>query len=209
MTELVLAHSPHGGAYTWEPVAQILRSRGHRVDLPHYPPQPASPFWRQHLDAIIHLVRGDRTVVVAHSGAGPLLAHAHGVRPFRAVYVDAGFRKDAREPAGTSVVARDEGFVPAWANEDDLAELLPDLEVRRQLIASMDPLPREHFAEGIPYLEPPDDSAYVLLSPPYIEPATVARSRGWPVRALGGENHYLMLADPATIADEVLALIIP
>ena len=204
MTDLVLAHSPHGGAYTWQPVAEILRSRGHRVDLPDYPPQPAAPFWRQHLDAIVRLVRGDRTVVVAHSGAGPLLAHVHGLRRFRAVYVDAGFRKDARAPAGMSVVARGRGFVPAWANEDDLAELLPDLEARR-----MEPLPREHFAEGIPYLDPPDDSAYLRLSPPYVEPATVARARGWPVRELGGENHYLMLADPATVADEVLALIIP
>ena len=199
MSDLILAHSPHGGAYTWEPVARILRSRGHRVDLPHYPPQPVSPFWRQHLDAIVQLVRG----------AGPLLAHAHAVRRFRSIYVDAGFRKDARAPVGMSIVPRGGGFVPAWANEDDLADLLPDLEMRRRLIASMDPLPREHFAEGIPYLEPPDDSAYVLLSPPYIEPATVARARGWPVRELGGENHYLMLADPATIADEVLALIIP
>ena len=207
MTHLVLAHSPHGGAFTWQPVADILRSRGHLVDLPDYPRQPAAPFWRQHVDAIVRLVRDDRTVVVAHSGAGPLLAHVHDMRRSGAVYVDAGFRKDSR--AGMSVVERGGGFVPAWANDDDLATLVTDVEVRRRLIASMDPLPREHFAEGIPYVEPPDESAYLLLSPPYLEPASVARARGWPVRELAGENHYLMLADPARMADEVLALIIP
>ena len=93
MTEFVLAHSPHGGSFTWEPVATTLRARGHTVTIPEYPEHPTAPFWRQHLDAIARLIQGERSVVVAHSGTGPLLAHAHAPRPFRAVYVDAGFRK--------------------------------------------------------------------------------------------------------------------
>lgn len=206
MTDFVLAHSPHGGSYTWEPVAELLRSRGHQATIVAYPVHAGAPFWPQHLSAIVRSIRDERTLVVAHSGAGPLLAPARALRPFRAVYVDAGFRKDARPAAGMSLVERGSGFTMVWANMDDLAELLPDADTRRRLIASMTPLPREHFAEGIPYHEPPDGSAYVLLSPPYAEPATAARAKGWPVRELAGENHYLMLADPALVADTLIEL---
>lgn len=206
MTDFVLAHSPHGGSYTWEPVAELLRSRGHQATIPAYPDHPSAPFWSQHLGAVVRSIRDERTVVVAHSGAGPLLAPAHALRPFQAVYVDAGFRKDARPTAEMSLVERGSGFTMAWANMEDLAELLPDPETRRRLLASLTPLPREHFAEGIPYHEPPEGSAYVLLSPPYAEPAAEARAKGWPVRELAGDNHYLMLAEPALVADTLIAL---
>ena len=46
-----------------------------------------------------------------------------------------------------------------------------------------------------------------MLSPPYADVAAEARTRGWPVRELTGENHYLMLADPERVADTLLSLI--
>ena len=70
-------------------------------------------------------------------------------------------------------------------------------------------MPREYFAEEIPYRAPPDRSAYNLLSPPYAEPAAEARAKGWPVRELAGENHYLMLTQPEQVADAILAVVLP
>jgi len=97
--------------------------------------------------------------------------------------------------------------VPAWANDTDLAELLPDAGTRTNLISSLTPMPREYFAEEIPYREPPDGSAYILLSPPYAEPAAEARAKGWPVRELAGGNHYLMLTQPEQVADAILGVL--
>ena len=203
MTDFVLAHSPHGGSYTWEPVAVLLRARGHRVDIPEYPAHPTAKFWRAQLDAILRLVQSERSVVVAHSGAGPLLASGRAQLAFRCIYVDAGFRKDAGVHPKLPLIERGTGLVPAWANDADLAALLPDAAIRRRLIESLTPLPREHFAEGIPYLEPSDGSAYVLLSPAYAEVAADARARRWPVVDLGTENHYAMLTVPADLADAI------
>ena len=157
------------------------------------------------MNAILEVV-ASKPVLVGHSGAGPLLAHAaRRSEGSSCVYVDAGFRS-RRMNSLTDVLPlaeRPGGLLPAWANDTDLAELLPDAVIRTRLIGSMTPLPREYFAEEIPYVEPPAANAYILLSPPYAEPAAEARARGWPVRELAGDNHYLMLVRPELVADAV------
>jgi len=210
VTNVVLVHSPHGGSYTWQPVEELLRARGHHVATPTFrsTPQPF-PYWQRNVNSILRVVQRPRPVIVGHSGAGPLLAHAaRWAEGASCVYVDAGFRKNAGVPDGLPLANRGAGVVPAWANDADLAELLPDADVRGRLIATISPLPRDYFAEAIPYREPPDGSAYVLLSRPYAEPAATARAKGWPVQEVGG-HHYSMLTDPESVADAILTVIIP
>ena len=204
MTSFVLVHSPHGGAYTWQPVAELLRSRGHHVAIPTFDATATGPYWERNVNAILRLVQRAGPVLVGHSGAGPLLAHvARWSDGARCLYVDAGFRKDAGEHPKMPLVERGTGLVPAWANDAGLAELIPEAGTRRRLIESITPFPREYFAEAIPYREPPDGSAYVLLSPAYAEVAAGARARGWRVIELDAKNHYAMLTMPAEIADAI------
>jgi hypothetical protein len=211
VTSFVLVHSPHGGAYTWQPVEELLRARGHHVTTPTFrSTAPAGKHWQRNVNAILRMVQRPDPVIVAHSGAGPLLAHvARWSEGARCIYVDAGFRKDAGVHPKLPLVERGAGVVPAWANDSDLATLLPDATIRQRLIESLTPLPRDYFAEAIPYREPPDGSAYVLLSLSYAEVAADARSRGWPVRDLAANNHYAMLTDPERVAEALSTLILP
>jgi hypothetical protein len=204
VTSFVLVHSPHGGAYTWQPVAELLRSRGHHAAIPTFRTTATGAYWERNVNAILRMVQRPSPVIVGHSGAGPLLAHvARWSESTRCVYVDAGFRKDAGVHPTLPLVDRGTGVVPAWANDTDLAMLLPDATIRQRLIESLTPLPREYFAEAIPYREPPDGSAYLLLSAAYADVAASASARGWPVAELGGAHHYAMLTVPAEVADSI------
>ena len=206
MTNFVLVHSPHGGSFTWQPVEEVLRARGHHVTTPTFRSTNTSAYWQRNVNAILRMVQRQRPVIVGHSGAGPLLAHvARWAEGATCVYVDAGFRKDAGVPNGLPLVERGSGLVPAWANETDLAELLPDVETRRRLVESITPLPRDYFEAEIPYREPPDGSAYLLLSSAYAEPAANARARGWSVREITS-HHFAMLTAPSAVADAIEAL---
>jgi hypothetical protein len=180
--------------------------RGHHVTTPTFRSTETSAYWQRNVNAILRMVQRPHAVIVGHSGAGPLLAHAARWSEGAAcVYVDAGFRKDAGAPTGLPLIERGAGVVPAWANDADLAALLPDAEIRRRLVESIAALPREYFAEAIPYRDPPDGSAYVLLSPTYAGPAATARERGWRVREIAS-HHYAMLTAPPAIADAIEAL---
>jgi len=205
VTRFVLVHSPHGGSYTWEPVGDMLRSRGHHVAIPTFPTTATGAYWERNVNAILRMVQRPSPVIVGHSGAGPLLALvARWSESVRCVYVDAGFRKDAGVHPKLPLVERGTGVVPAWANDADLAGLIPDAATRQRLIQSIAPFPREYFAEGIPYRDPPDRSVYLLLSRSYADVAATARARGWTVREVSTANHYAMLAEPERLADELL-----
>jgi len=207
VTSFVLVHSPHGGSYTWQPVAELLRTRGHHATIPTFRSTPTSTYWQRNVNAVLRMVQRPRTVIVGHSGAGPLLAHvARWSESGSCIYVDAGFRKDAGAPTGLPLAERGAGLVPAWANDADLAELLPDADVRGRLVESIVPLPRDYFVEAIPYRDPPDGSAYLLLSPTYAEPAATGRGRGWRVDEIAS-HHYAMLTVPSLVADAIESLV--
>ena len=206
MTNFVLVHSPHGGSYTWRPVEDLLVARGHHVTTPTFRSTVTSAYWQRNVNAILRIVQRPHPVIVGHSGAGPLLAHvARWAEGATCVYVDAGFRKDAGVPNGLALVERASGLVPAWANDTDLAEALPEVETRRRLVESIAPLPRDYFDAEIPYRDPSDGSAYLLLSPAYAEVAATARSRGWPVREIAS-HHFAMLTAPGDVADVIETL---
>lgn len=103
MLEHVLVHSPIVGPDTWEPVAAALREAGHAVAVPELRDE-TRPYWGAHVaSAVAGVIRGGVTgpvVLVAHSGAGRLLAHIggkleeHGVRVACYLFVDADLPTD-------------------------------------------------------------------------------------------------------------------
>src|SRR5574341_769770 len=95
----VLIHSPLVGGLTWALVADQMRQRGQTVVLPTLKEVPGSkePFWKQHAQsvaqALLHVPQTQKVVLVAHSGAGPLLpaVRQYLANPIHAyVFVDAG-----------------------------------------------------------------------------------------------------------------------
>lgn len=75
---VVLIPSPLCGPATWEPVAAALGRRGIAVTIPPLRDgDPTLPFWQQHAAtaaAVLRALPADVVpLLVAHSGAGPLL----------------------------------------------------------------------------------------------------------------------------------------
>src|SRR5690242_9890568 len=90
MTALRLVHSPLVGPATWEGVADELRARGHDVVVPSLLAAAPRGDWRACVDAA---AGPGATVLVGHSGAGPLLpqiAARCDPAPECLVFVDAG-----------------------------------------------------------------------------------------------------------------------
>ena len=79
MTDFVLAHSPHGGAYTWQPTAELLRSRGHRVALPTFRSTPTRSYWERNVNAILRSARSDAVIVALVIKRRSLLSRSSAV----------------------------------------------------------------------------------------------------------------------------------
>ncbi|MGH9173971.1 MAG: hypothetical protein ACRD1H_06420, partial [Vicinamibacterales bacterium] len=224
----VLIHSPLVGPATWEPVRVALRRRGIQATVPALRDDPASgePFWRQHVASVVTALRGvpagKPLVLVAHSGAGALLPAlgAALARPVAAyVFVDAGIHEDdlsrleMMEVEATTFAATFRahldtgGRYPEWT-DGQLEPLIPDDERRAAVLAEMRPRDRAFFTEPIPVPAgwPDAPCAYLQFSPSYDVPAALARECGWPFRAIEG-GHFLMLIDPETVADAIVALV--
>jgi hypothetical protein len=159
----------------------------------------------------------DDVVVVAHSGAGPLLpaiGAALAVAPACYLFVDA---RMPAVPGATAELddafrqlleslARD-GVLPKWSEwwgPDAMESLIPDADRRRLIDAEMPRLPLDFFDEAV--LTPADWSGragYLQLSPAYDAEAEEAVSRGWTVDVLAG-GHLQMAVDPVGVADRLL-----
>ncbi len=162
-----------------------------------------------------------RTVLVGHSGAGPLLAAAGdacgGVDGY--VFVDAGLPTPGQSwfetvPAELAEqvhgIARD-GWLPPWSewwSPDEMAELLPDAQVREHFATGCPPLPVAMFEEALPpspgWASRP--GAYLRLSDVYEESAGQARALGWPVIELDG-HHLSVLTEPELVMEAILDLV--
>lgn len=224
----VLVHSPIVGPDTWEPVAEELRGRGHQALVPELPKAPAAEFWRSHVGAVTDAVgravtRNTAVTVVAHSGAGQLLAPLAAALPPHSV--EAYLLADAGLPTGgRSRLQQLRAEAPAFADELEavfaagarfpdwrdelLAGLVPHDDRRRRLAAGVRQLPRGYWTEPIPdHPAWPDAPVGVLLfSPGYAVTAAAAREAGWPLRDLQAANHFLAVADPVTVAEELLTV---
>ncbi|HEY8884572.1 MAG TPA: alpha/beta hydrolase, partial [Chloroflexota bacterium] len=193
-----LIHSPLVGPATWKPVAKELRRRGIPTVVPDLgrPAESSTPFWRQHAHSAAECLRqvplDGRLILVGHSGAGvllPAIADAIG-KPIAYVFVDAGLPKDAESRLGTGTFAEyirelyaQGGRFPNWTAED-LAEIIPDPQQRRRLVAGLRPQPLAFWEEPIPVSADWPDAPCGYLrftpNPSYDEAAAEAQRRGWP-----------------------------
>jgi len=223
---LVLIHSPLVGPGCWAPVAAALRARGVTALVPdlHDDPGVATPFWQQHARAAavaITTLPPDRApVLVAHSGAGPLLPAIRAAAG-RAVggylFVDAGLPTAgasrlelmaAESPAFAAQLRASltaGGRFPAWS-EAQLRAIVPDPATRRSLLADLRPRALPFFTEPLPVFAgwPDAPCAYLCFSAPYAAALAAARARGWPCTALAA-GHFHLLVDPAAVAEWILA----
>jgi hypothetical protein len=212
----VLLHSPLVGPLTWDLVAAELRQRGLNVFVPTLKDSPGTnePFWKQHaesvLQALVNVPKDVPLILVAHSGAGPLLPAIRGLLPNLVqayVFVDAGIpqpnasRLDlmkSEDPEWASDFQKDledGAHFPAWSF-DDLQELIPDETLRRQMVAEIQPRGLDFFTEPIPAFDGWPDAlcVYIQFSAPYDRPAAQAREAGWPTYELSA-GHFHMLVD--------------
>lgn len=221
----VLIHSPLVGGLTWSLVADQMRQQGQKVALPTLKDVPNStePFWKQHADSVAQALRyipkNEPLILVAHSGAGPLLPIIRqGIaNPIDAyVFVDAGIphngatRLDlmqSEDPEWANQfeqsLQRGEQF-PTWSSED-LREIVPDENLRKQLVAELHPRGLNFFTEPIPVFDgwPDAPCVYILFSPPYVRTEIQARQNGWKTHRLEAD-HFHMLVDPEAVADIIV-----
>ena len=218
----VLIHSPLVGPLTWKLVAQELRQRRLDVIVPALEDSPTSPepYWKQHAksvsQALSQIPKETALTLVAHSGAGPLLPaiRAELANPVNAyVFVDAGIPGDGAtrldlmksEDSDWATQFQEHlengGRFPNWSSED-LREIIPDENIRNQLVAEINPRALDFFTEPIPAFEgwPDSPCIYILFSEPYKGTARQARESGWQTYDLES-GHFHMLVDPEAVTD--------
>ena len=221
----VLIHSPLVGGLTWALVAEQVRQRGQSVVVPLLSDSSASQesFWKQHAESVAKAVsdipQDFDLILVAHSGAGPLLpvirqSIPNHVRAY--VFVDAGIPRDGATRLDLMKTEDSEwarkleeelkrgGRFPTWSSED-LREIVPDESLRNQLVAEINPRSLDFFTEPIPVFDgwPDAPCVYILFSPPYRKAERLARQNGWKTYKLEA-GHFHMLVDPGTVADIIM-----
>jgi hypothetical protein len=99
------------------------------------------------------------------------------------------------------------GRFPDWRDED-LAEEIPDQQLRHSLLAELQPRALPFWNEPIPVFEgwPDAPCAYLQFSPAYNVPAAYAREQGWLYRHVAG-GHFLLLTDPKAVAQALVSIV--
>jgi len=160
-------------------------------------------------------------VLVAHSGAGPLLPGlaARLQTPVAGlVFVDALFPHPGRSWFDTAPpdlrahlrAGAEGGLLPAWSGwwpPGALERLIPDAELRAGLLAELEPLPVDYFEEPAPEADLAGaPCAYLQLSGAYEEDASRAVRQGWPVVRLP-LSHLAIVTQPRAVASAIEALV--
>jgi hypothetical protein len=216
-----LIPSPLVGPLSWQPVAQTLAQRGHSVVVanPADETASASPFWAQHAQTAARAITSAACVgpliLVAHSGAGPLLpaiAARLGRKPAAFIFADAGIlgqtasRLDLMRGESASRAAAFEeylnsgGLFPAWSDAD-LQDEIPDEDMRRRMVSELRPRGKDFFTEPIPFLADglPARQGYIQFSAGYESCAQHALAQSWPLVRFNA-GHFYMLAHPQLVA---------
>ena len=221
----VLIHSPLVGPLTWTPVANALRQRGSIVIVPNLSDSPdnSRPYWQQHAfsisQALAEVPNSVRLILVAHSGAGPLLPAIRQPIPnpvHAYVFVDAGIP----QPNATRLdLMRSEdvewanefqkqlehgGRFPTWSSED-LKQIIPDESLRAHMISELRPRGLDFFTEPIPVFDgwPDAPCIYIQLSEAYAWDAAQAKQKGWQTYTLDA-GHFHMLVDAREVTDTII-----
>jgi hypothetical protein len=169
-------------------------------------------------DAVAAIPPQAGTVLVGHSGAGPLLPVIADrmVQPAaRLVFVDAA----VPPPTGVVPLVPDDfrralarlavdGMLPRWSEwfgPGVTERLLPDDDQRAAVVADLPELPLSYFDGRVPL--PPGwqhaGGAYILLGDLYRPEAERAASYGWPVFELDGA-HLDIVTRPREVADAII-----
>lgn len=221
---LVLIHSPLLGPFSWRPVAAELRGRGVQVETPAFPRFSTVdgdfyPALIASLSASLDGAGRAPAVLVAHSGAGPLVPGlcARLQTPVEGViFADAILPHPGRswfDTAPPELLAQlragaEGGLLPRWDGwwpPGALARLVPDEALRRQLTEELEPLPVDYFEEPAPGGDLTGTCAYLQLSGAYEDEARRAVRYGWPVIRLP-LNHLATLTQPQAVAGAVETL---
>lgn len=228
---MVLLHSPLTTAAAWGELPAVLRTHGWEVTAPDISDDTMPPYAGRYVaaasKALLDSVGSAPTVLVGHSGAGPLLPQVgfarHAVQAPVAGYLflDAVLPRGPRTATRIDLMRLDDeaaavsrsrhlesgGVFPDWTDAD-LAGEIPDAEARAQLLAALRPRSLDFFTEPLPLPEdwPDAPAAYLQLSAAYDRPAATARLRGWPVLTRAA-HHFAALTDPAMVAVAVDALL--
>ena len=221
----VLIHSPLVGPFTWEMVYQTLTSQGLKAMIPTLQDSSDSalPYWQQHVESVARdlaqLPQKESLVLIAHSGAGPLLPAirhrlTHSIYAY--VFVDAGIPtgglsrielmklEDQEWAEQFHKTLLDGEQFPMWT-EDDLREIIPDRESRQKLVAEIRPRSLPFFTEPIPVYDdwPDAPCVYIKFSEAYEWDAVQAKQMGWRVNELRA-GHFHMLVEPLTVANLIV-----
>jgi hypothetical protein len=214
---LLLVHSPLVGSASWDLVAADLAGRGYQVSIPDLTGTVAAgpPYCSRQAEVIARGASGQPTILIGHSGAGPLLAAAGAIvgAVQGYVFVDAGLPIPGKTwmetvpsdlAAQVRAMADDHGWLPPWPRwwgEEALAGLIPDPGTRRRFADGCPPLPLAMFEEVHPPVPrwPDAPAAYLLLSEAYQDQAARARELGWPVTEQAS-HHLALLTAPGLVA---------
>jgi hypothetical protein len=221
MRRFVLVHSPVVGPSTWHWVAEALVARGHTVQVPSVSQDVTRQGWQAFADAMAAQADWEgQTVLVGHSGAGPLLPQIRArarCEPGPLVFVDAGLPPAAGEaelmPAELMTELRAmaiDGILPQWSDWFGPAvmnDLIPDRSKRAVVAGELPRLPVSFFEVPVPALAgwASGGCGYIQFSEPYADEAEAAASLGWPVMRSSGA-HLDIVTRPAEVADSILAV---
>jgi hypothetical protein len=215
---IVLLPSALLGGEAWSDVRAVLAARGHTASVAAtrsaQTPQEAAAAYA----AAVPI--GDRVVLVPHSNAGLYVPQLAATRQVAAcVFVDASLppatgaaaSATGRRREHLALMADADGLLPVWTDwweEADLAELLPDMRIRRRVASGQTRLPLAYFDTPIPVPADWQSLPCAYLSFGGGQPAEVASAteRGWPVEELMG-HHLHLLTDPEEVATGIIKLV--
>lgn len=198
------------------PLAAALKRRGWSTTVPDLRQAIESParFVAGAVDGV-----GPIDVVIGHTGAGafiPTVAeHTHAaVRVFvDAIAPDrtAVFTPSSRFLDFVDALPTEDGHLAprhTWWAEDTLAELVPDEQLRRELIADIPRVPRSFYDApvALPLSWWTKSMAYLQLSDAYDDERTRVQAWDWPTRKLDG-GHLDLYVNPDLIADHICGLV--
>ena len=193
MTVFVLVHAPLVGPATWEGVARELRTAGHAVVVPRLTsPFVCDSYWCRHVGEVIASVPSSNMsiVLVAHSGAGPLLPAMEnrlGDRVVARVFVDAmvpcplrsRFQAFGAEAVAAVRSSARNGCWPRWPDAV-MARQIPNPAHRARVVGEMQPLPLAVYQETLPAdtISAHVKCGYLRFSEPYANEAQSAAAQG-------------------------------
>lgn len=186
-------------------------------------PDSTVPYWQQHVESVARdltqLPQRENLVLVAHSGAGPLLPairHRLTLSICAYMFVDAGIPRDGLSRIELMKLEDQEWAeqfhktlldgeqFPTWT-EDDLREIIPDRQSRQKLVAEIRPRSLPFFTEPIPVYDgwPDAPCIYIKFSEAYEWDAVQAKQVGWRVDELKA-GHFHMLVEPLIVANLIV-----